>query len=135
MCIRDRSGGGKTTLAGLISRFFDPQNGSVIIGGVNVRNIEKHELMNYISFVFQNSRLIKASVLDNVRLGRPKASREEVIKALEKAQCMDIIEKLPNGIDTCLLYTSHLNAQTPAADFEGRRTFCQRVFQDPLCAP
>lgn len=96
------SGGGKTTLAGLISRFFDPQNGSVIIGGVNVRNIEKHELMNYISFVFQNSRLIKASVLDNVRLGRPKASREEVIKALEKAQCMDIIEKLPNGIDTVI---------------------------------
>lgn len=96
------SGGGKTTLANIIARFFDVQNGSVIIGGVDVRNIKKQDLMNYISFVFQNSRLIKASVLDNVRLGRPDATREEVMQALKKAQCMDIIEKLPNGIDTVI---------------------------------
>lgn len=96
------SGGGKTTLANLISRFFDPQTGSVIIGGVNAKNISKDDLMNHVSFVFQNSRLIKASVLDNVRLSRPEASREEVLKALKAAQCEDIIEKLPQGIDTVI---------------------------------
>lgn len=96
------SGGGKTTLANLISRFFDPQTGSVCIGGVDVKHIEKEELMNTVSFVFQNSALIKASILENVRLGRPKASREEVLQALEDAQCMDIIEKLPQGIDTVI---------------------------------
>lgn len=94
------SGGGKSTLASLISRFFDPQVGEVLIGGVNVSAIPKEELMNTVSFVFQNSRLIKASVLDNVRMGRPDATREEVMQALENAQCMDIIEKLPDGIDT-----------------------------------
>lgn len=96
------SGGGKTTLANLISRFFDPQTGSVCIGGVDVKHIEKEELMNTVSFVFQNSALIKASILENVRLGRPKASREEVLQALQDAQCMDIIEKLPQGIDTVI---------------------------------
>ena len=94
------SGGGKTTLAHIISRFFDPQSGSVSIGGADVRNIPKKELMNTVSFVFQNSRLIKASVLENVRMSRPNATREEVMKALEEAQCSDIIEKLPNGADT-----------------------------------
>ena len=94
------SGGGKTTLAHIISRFFDPQSGSVSIGGADVRNIPKKELMNTVSFVFQNSRLIKASVLENVRMGRPTATREEVMRALEEAQCSDIIEKLPNGADT-----------------------------------
>lgn len=96
------SGGGKTTLAGLLCRFFDPQQGRVLIGGVDVREIEKEELMETVSFVFQNSRLIKASVLENVRLGRPNATRDEVLSALKAAQCMDIIEKLPNGVDTVI---------------------------------
>lgn len=96
------SGGGKTTLANLISRFFDPQKGKVLIGGVDVGDIPKEDLMNTVSFVFQNSRLIKASILENVRLGNPNATREEVLKALESAQCMDIIEKLPQGIDTVI---------------------------------
>lgn len=96
------SGGGKTTLANVITRFFDPQRGTVSIGGVDVRHINKEELMDTVSFVFQNSRLIKASVLENVRLGRPDATRDEVMQALEAAQCMDIVEKLPNGVDTVI---------------------------------
>lgn len=96
------SGGGKTTLANIISRFFDPQQGSVLVGCVDVKDIGKAELMNQISFVFQNSRLIKASILDNVRMGRPQASREEALTALKEAQCMDIIEKLPHGVDTVI---------------------------------
>lgn len=96
------SGGGKTTLANVIARFFDPQEGTVKIGGADVREIPKKELMNTVSFVFQNSRLIKASVLENVRMGKPGASREEVIKALENAQCGDIIAKLPRGVDTVI---------------------------------
>ena len=94
------SGGGKTTLANVIARFFDPRSGSVKIGGVDVRDIPKEELMNTVSFVFQNSRLIKASILENVRLGRPDATREEVLEALHNAQCDDILEKLPQGVDT-----------------------------------
>jgi len=96
------SGGGKTTLANLIPRFFDPQTGTVKIGGVNVKEIAKEELMNTVSFVFQNSHLIKASVLENVRMGRPDASREEVLYALHNAQCDDIVEKLPKGVDTVI---------------------------------
>ena len=96
------SGGGKTTLANIIARFFDPQEGRVKIGGVDVRDIPKEELMDTVSFVFQNSRLIKASILDNVRLGRPDATREEVLAALHNAQCDDILEKLPQGIDTVI---------------------------------
>ncbi len=96
------SGGGKSTLANLISRFFDPQSGSVKIGGVDVKNIAKNELMDTISFVFQNSRLIKASILDNVRMGKPDASEREVMRALNAAQCTDIIEKLPQGIHTII---------------------------------
>ena len=92
------SGGGKSTLASLIARFFDPQNGSVRIGGVDVRNVDKRELMDTVSFVFQNSRLIKGSILDNVRMGRPDASEAEVRTALRAAQCMDIIEKFPEGM-------------------------------------
>lgn len=94
------SGGGKTTLANLISRFFDPQSGMVTIGGVNVKDIPKEELMNTVSFVFQNSRLIKASILENVRMGKPEATREEILAALHHAQCDDILEKLPQGVDT-----------------------------------
>ena len=96
------SGGGKTTLANVIARFFDPRSGSVKIGGVDVQDIPKEELMNTVSFVFQNSRLIKTSILENVRLGRPDATREEVLSALHNAQCDDIIEKLPQGVDTVI---------------------------------
>ncbi len=96
------SGGGKTTLANLISRFFDPQSGSIKIGGVDVKEITKEELMNTVSFVFQNSRLIKASILENVRMGRPDATREEILAALHNAQCDDILEKLPQGVDTVI---------------------------------
>jgi len=96
------SGGGKSTLANIISRFFDPQSGRVLIGGVDIKEIEKEELMNTVSFVFQNSKLIKTSILENVRMAKPNADKQEVIQALETAQCMDIIEKLPNGIDTVI---------------------------------
>lgn len=96
------SGGGKTTLANVIARFFDPRSGSVKIGGVDVQDIPKEELMNTVSFVFQNSRLIKTSILENVRLGRPDATREEVLSALHNAQCDDILEKLPQGVDTVI---------------------------------
>ena len=96
------SGGGKTTLANLISRFFDPQSGSIKIGGVDVKEISKEELMNTVSFVFQNSRLIKASILENLRMGRPDATREEILAALHNAQCDDILEKLPQGADTVI---------------------------------
>ena len=96
------SGGGKTTLANVIARFFDPQGGSVKIGGADVRDIPKEELMDTISFVFQNSRLVKASILENVRMGRPGATDEEVLAALENAQCGDILKKLPNGADTVI---------------------------------
>lgn len=94
------SGGGKTTLANIVTRFFDPQKGRILIGNVDIRDIPKEVLMNKISFVFQDSRLIKDSILENVRMGKPNASREEVMQALDAAQCMDIIEKLPDGIDT-----------------------------------
>ena len=96
------SGGGKSTLASLIARFFDPQSGSVLIGGVDVRNVDKRELMDTVSFVFQNSRLIKGSILDNVRMGRPDASDAEVRAALRAARCMDIIEKFPEGMHTII---------------------------------
>ncbi len=94
------SGGGKTTVAGLISRFWDVAEGCVKIGGVNVKDIRKEDLMNIVSYVFQDSRLLKMSILDNVRLSRPGATEEEVMEALHKAQCDDIIEKLPCGIHT-----------------------------------
>lgn len=96
------SGGGKTTLASLIARFWDVDKGSVKIGGVDVRDITSDELMNQISYVFQDSRLLKMSILDNVRIGRPGATDAEVMKALEDAQCMDIIEKLPDGVNTMI---------------------------------
>lgn len=94
------SGSGKTTLANIITRFFDPQKGRILLGNTDIRDIPKELLMNKVSFVFQNSRLIKTSILENVRMGRPTATREEVVQALKAAQCMDIVEKLPNGIDT-----------------------------------
>ena len=96
------SGGGKSTLANLICRFFDVQSGSVRVGEADVRDIPKEELMDTISFVFQNSRLLKGSILDNVRLGRPQATEAEVLAALKAAQCMDIMEKFPAGIHTVI---------------------------------
>ena len=96
------SGGGKSTLASLMVRFFDVQSGCVRIGGEDVREIPKQELMNTVSFVFQNSHLIKGSILDNVRLGKPDASEKEVMAALKAAQCMDIVEKFPDGIHTVI---------------------------------
>lgn len=96
------SGGGKSTLASLIARFFDPQKGSISIGGVNVKDIEKNELMENVSFVFQNSRLIKGSILDNVRMSKPDATEEEVMEALRSSQCFDIIEKFPDGVNTVI---------------------------------
>lgn len=96
------SGGGKSTLASIVARFFDPQQGKVLVGGVDVKDICKEELMNTVSFVFQNSKLIKASILDNVRMGKPNATEAEVMQALKAAQCMDIIEKYPNGVNTMI---------------------------------
>jgi len=94
------SGGGKTTLASLIARFWDVDGGKITIGGVDVREMDSATLMNTVSYVFQNSRLLKTSLLENVRMGRPEASREEVLQALHAAQCDDIVEKLPEGIDS-----------------------------------
>ena len=96
------SGGGKTTSAELIARYFDVTEGEIKIGGVNVKNIPVSQLMDTVSFVFQDSKLIKTSILENVRLGNPKASEEDVLVALKKAQCMDIIEKFPDGIHTVI---------------------------------
>ena len=96
------SGGGKTTMASLMARFFDVTDGAITLGNVDIRNIRKHDLMNRISFVFQDSRLLKTSILENVRLGRPEATREEVLKALHRAQCDDILAKLPQGSDTVI---------------------------------
>ena len=96
------SGGGKTTAASLIPRFWDVSSGSVLVGGVDVRDADPHVLMDRIAFVFQNSRLFKTSILENVRASRPEATREEVRAALSAAQCDDILEKLPEGMDTII---------------------------------
>lgn len=96
------SGGGKTTLANLMARFFDPKGGSIRIGGVNLKDISQKELMETVSYVFQDSRLIKGTILENVRLAKPDAGRDEVLEALYAAQCGDILEKLPQGVDTVI---------------------------------
>ena len=96
------SGGGKTTAASLIPRFWDVSSGAVEVGGVDVKQIDPHVLMDDIAFVFQNNRLFKTSIFENVRAAKPDATREEVLLALEAAQCMDIIEKLPEGMDTVI---------------------------------
>ena len=96
------SGGGKSTLASLIARFFDVKGGSIKIGGSDIRNIPKEKLMESVSFVFQDSKLIKATVSENVKMGKPDASNLEVAEALKIARCDDIIEKLPNGINTVI---------------------------------
>lgn len=96
------SGGGKSTTAALIARFFDVTEGAIRIGGVNVKDILQKELMDMVSFVFQDSRLLKGTLLDNVRLAKPDASEEEVLEALRKAQCMDILEKQPDKLQTVI---------------------------------
>lgn len=96
------SGGGKTTLASLIARFWDVKSGSITIGGVNVKEISSADLMNLVSYVFQDSKLLKMSILENVRMGREDATDEEVVEALKNAQCLDIIEKLPHGVNTVI---------------------------------
>lgn len=96
------SGGGKTTLASLIARFWDVNSGVVKIGGVNVKDINSETLMNEVSYVFQDSRLLKMSILENIRMGRPDATYPEVMEALKNAQCMDIIEKFPDGVNTVI---------------------------------
>lgn len=94
------SGGGKTTAASLIPRFYDVQSGCIKIGGVDVREIDGAELMKNVAFVFQDTRLFKESLFENIRAGRPEAAREEVMAAARAAQCADILEKLPHGLDT-----------------------------------
>lgn len=96
------SGSGKTTLASLIVRFWDVKSGSIKIGGADVRNIPINELMNYVSYVFQDSKLLKMSIMDNIRMGRPDATDKEVMQALRDAQCMDIIKKFPDGVNTMI---------------------------------
>ena len=96
------SGGGKTTVASLISRFWDVNEGSIKIGDVDVKDIEQKELMNQVSYVFQDSRLLKMSILENIRMSRPEANDEEVIQALKDAQCQDIIDKFPDGVHTVI---------------------------------
>ena len=94
------SGGGKTTLVNLLGRFWEIDSGSISIGGVDIRDIKTQDLLHTVGFVFQENKLFKESILENIRYGKKDASREEVMEALRKAKCMDIIEKLPAGIDT-----------------------------------
>lgn len=96
------SGSGKSTLASLISRFYDIDSGEILIGNVNVKDINKKQLMNTISFVFQNSKLLKTSIYENVKMAKQDATKVEVLNALHLAQCDDIIQKLPNGVDTII---------------------------------
>ena len=109
------SGGGKTTLASLIARFWDVKSGSIRLGGADVKDIDAKELMNQVSYVFQDSKLLKMSILENVRMGRPDAGDDEVMKALQAAQCMHIIEKFPDGVNTVIgskgIYVSGGEAQ------------------------
>ena len=95
-------GGGKTTLASLVARFFDTTEGRILIGNKDVKEISSRQLMDMVSFVFQDSKLLKTSILENVRMGKKEATREEVMQALKEAQCEDIIAKLPDGIDTVI---------------------------------
>ena len=96
------SGGGKTTAAGLVARFWDTASGAVKVGGVNVRDIDRQTLNDTVAYVFQDSKLLKTSILENVRMGRPSATREEVLAALHNAQCDDILAKFPQGVDTVI---------------------------------
>ena len=96
----DPPAGAKTTAASLIPRFWDVDSGSVTVGGADVRKLDSAALMGQVAFVFQDTRLFKESLLENIRAARPDASREEVLAAAHAAQCDDILEKLPQGLDT-----------------------------------
>ena len=96
------SGGGKSTAASLIPRFWDVTSGVVKVGGVDVTQIDPHILMDQVAFVFQNNHLFKATIFENVHISKPEASRQDVLNALSAAQCDDIIKKLPNGVDTLI---------------------------------
>ena len=96
------SGGGKSTVANLIARFWDVSEGSVTVGGVDVRELDYADWMKHISIVFQDTNLFKMSVAENVAMYKPGASREEIMEALRQAQCEDILEKLPNGVDSVI---------------------------------
>lgn len=96
------SGGGKTTLASLVARFFDTTKGTITVGNIDVKDIPSGQLNDMVSFVFQDSKLLKTSIFENIRMGKKEASREEVMEALKNAQCQDIIDKMPNGIDTVI---------------------------------
>lgn len=96
------SGGGKSTAASLIPRFWDVTSGAVKVGGVDVTQIDPHVLMDQVAFVFQNNHLFKATIFENVHISKPEASRQDVLNALSAAQCDDIIKKLPNGVDTLI---------------------------------
>ncbi len=94
------SGSGKSTAAQLIPRFYDASEGSVRIGGADVRKIDKKLLMDQIAFVFQNTKLFKDTLFENIRAARPEATREQIMQAAELAQCREIIDRLPDGLDT-----------------------------------
>ena len=96
------SGGGKTTAASLIPRFWDVDEGVIEVGNVNVKEIDQHVLMEQVAFVFQNTKLFKTSILENVKIANPNASDDDVMQALKAARCEDIIEKLPNGVNTII---------------------------------
>ena len=96
------SGGGKSTCSSLVPRFWDVNSGRVAVGGIDVRSIDLHDLMGQVAFVFQTNRLFSTTLLENVRAARPEATAEQVLDALRAAQCMDIVDKLPNGLDTML---------------------------------
>lgn len=96
------SGGGKSTVANLIARFWDVSEGSVTVGGVDVRELDYADWMKHISIVFQDTNLFKMSVAENVAMYKPGASREEIMEALRQARCEDILEKLPNGVDSVI---------------------------------
>ena len=101
-CLVGPSGGGKSTILSLIARFYDVNSGRVLIGGTDIKAISKETLMDNISFVLQSNHLIKGTIRDNVRLGRKNASDDEIMDALTKAECLDIIKKLPEGINTVI---------------------------------
>ena len=100
MALVGASGSGKSTAAKLIPRFYDVTEGSVLVGGVDVRKIDKQTLMDQIAFVFQNTKLFKDTLLENIRAAKPGATREEVLRAVETAQCREIIDRLPDGLDS-----------------------------------
>ena len=117
------SGSGKSTTASLIPRFYDVQQGAVKIGGVDIREIPHADLMKMVAFVFQDPKLFKDTLLENIRAGRPSATREEVLQAAHLAQCDDILEKFPDGLDTVVggkgVYLSGGETQRIAIAFEG----------------